>query len=114
MTSWRAGAVAIVLAGTVTGVIGQKSEHTPLFTAQQAAQGKALYAARCAACHGETLQGGAANPLAGPAFAAAWAGGPVVGWADSQLTVDDLDFIIRTTMPKGAVGKLAPRNTRPC
>lgn len=107
MTSWCARAVTIVLAGIVTVVMGQGAEDTPLFTAQQAAQGKALYAARCAACHGETLQGGSAGPLAGPAFAAAWTlGGFVGGWADSQLTVDDLDFIIRTTMPKGAAGKM--------
>lgn len=107
MTSRLAWAATIVLAGSITVVIVQGAQDPPLFTAQQAAQGKALYAARCAACHGEILQGGSAGPLAGPAFAAAWTlGGFVGGWADSQLTIDDLDFIIRTTMPKGAAGKM--------
>ena len=107
MTSWYARAMTIVLAGTVTVVMGQGAEDTPLFTVQQAAQGKTLFAARCAACHGETLQGGSAGPLTGPAFAAAWTSSGLVGdWADSQFTVDDLDFIIRTTMPKGAVGRI--------
>jgi alcohol dehydrogenase (cytochrome c) len=99
--------MTIVLAVVVTVVMGHGTDDTPLFTAQQAAQGKALYAAKCATCHGETLQGGSAGPLAGSAFAAAWTfGGFVGGWADSQLTVDDLDFIIRTTMPKGASGSM--------
>jgi alcohol dehydrogenase (cytochrome c) len=88
--------------------MGQGTEETPLFTAEQAARGKQLYAAKCATCHGETLQGGAAGPLAGPAFAKAWTIDHIVGdWADSQLMVDDLDFIIRTTMPKGAAGRMA-------
>ena len=39
----------------------------------------------------------------GLAFAARWTS----GWGDSKLTVDDLDFIIRTTMPKGSPGKMA-------
>jgi hypothetical protein len=46
MTSWYSRAVTIVLAGTVTGVMSQGAENPRLFTAQQAAQGKALYAAR--------------------------------------------------------------------
>jgi len=102
MTGWHGCAAIVVWAGTVTAVLGQGAEDPPLFTAQQAAQGKALYAARCAGCHGETLQGAIAGPLAGPAFATAWTS----GWNDSQLTVSDLDFIIRTSMPKGAAGKM--------
>lgn len=100
-------ALAIVLAGMATVTTGQQKKEAPLFTAQQATQGKAIYASRCAMCHGETLQGGAAGSLVGPAFAASWSlGGLVGGWGDAQLTVDDLDFIIRTTMPKGSAGKL--------
>lgn len=69
---------------------------------------------RCAPCHGETLQGASAGPLAGAAFAAAWTPGGLVGdRANSQLTVEDLDFIIRTTMPKGAPGRLTAKETAP-
>lgn len=108
MTRWHAGAVAIVLAATVTVAMGKGTKQMPLFTQQQVAQGKKLYAAKCAMCHGETLQGGAASPLAGPAFAAAWTRTGLVGdWANSQFTVEDLDFIIRTTMPKGSAGQMA-------
>ncbi|MEJ2008607.1 MAG: PQQ-binding-like beta-propeller repeat protein, partial [Acidobacteriota bacterium] len=86
-------------------VIAQGAQEPALFTARQAAQGKKIYAMRCAGCHGNTLQGGAANALAGPAFARAWA--PAGKWASSKFTVDDLDFVIRTTMPKDALGKLS-------
>ncbi len=96
-------AVAFTVAGAIVLAMGQKPEQAPLFTNEQVVQGKTLYAAKCATCHGDKLQGGAAGPLAGPAFAARWKS----GWADSQLTVDDLDFIIRTTMPKASPGTMA-------
>lgn len=108
MTIWVAWAATIVMAGTMTVVIVQGAGDPPLFTAEQAAQGKAVYAARCAACHGENLQGAAAGPLTGSAAATAWNRVDFVGdWASSQVTVDDLDFVIRTTMPKGSEGKMA-------
>jgi alcohol dehydrogenase (cytochrome c) len=108
MTRWRTCVVVVVLAGTAAVGMGQGTGDTPLFTAEQAAQGKALYLAKCAACHGEKLQGGAAGPLTGPAFATSWNMNEIVGdWANSQITVDDLDFVIRTTMPKGSAGKMA-------
>ena len=107
MTGWYAHAVAIAVVGTAAAAMGQGTKGMPLFTEKQVAQGKTLYAAKCATCHGETLQGGAAGPLAGPAFAAAWTRTGLVGdWANSQLTVDDLYFIIRTTMPKGSAGQM--------
>ena len=82
-----------------------------LFTAPQAARGGALYGKHCAACHGDALQGGVAGALTGPAFAMAWGGAPsgmLGNWGASKLTVDDLNFVIRTTMPRGAPGTLAP------
>jgi alcohol dehydrogenase (cytochrome c) len=37
----------------------------------------------------------------------AWSGDELpADWTDSPSTVDDLDFVIRTTMPKGSAGKL--------
>lgn len=101
MTRWFA--VAVTVAAGIAVTMGQVRKELPLFTKQQVAQGKTLYAEKCAACHGEKLQGGAARALAGPAFAARWTS----DWGDSKLTVDDLDFIIRTTMPKGSPGKMA-------
>ncbi|HUA15810.1 MAG TPA: PQQ-binding-like beta-propeller repeat protein [Verrucomicrobiae bacterium] len=102
MSRKYAAAVAITVAAGLAMAMGQGTKQPPLFTAQQVAQGKAVYAAKCAMCHGETLQGGAAAALTGRAFAASWKS----GWGDSQLTVDDLDSIIRTTMPKGSPGSM--------
>ncbi|HUO13420.1 MAG TPA: PQQ-binding-like beta-propeller repeat protein [Verrucomicrobiae bacterium] len=111
MTTWYRAAV-ITLAGVIAGAVGQVRSQTtshaikeaPLFTAQQVAHGKTLYAAKCAMCHGDNLKNGGANPLAGPGFAARWTS----GWGDAKLTIDDLDFIIRNTMPKGEPGTLRP------
>jgi cytochrome c5 len=70
-----------------------KAAGAGLFTAAQAARGKAVYAQACAACHGISLTDGA-PPLAGPAFEASW-GHP-------DMTVDDLLYLARTTMPPRA------------
>jgi PQQ-dependent dehydrogenase (methanol/ethanol family) len=81
------------------------------YTEEQAARGRALYGDACASCHGHELVDGAASPLAGPAFAASWSrqAAPGLtpsfeGWATP--TFDDVFFIMRTTMPQGAVGSL--------
>jgi alcohol dehydrogenase (cytochrome c) len=106
----RAGCTAVLLFSSTTyGAIGDIHKDSPLFTLQQAAEGKALFSVRCATCHGDALQGGSAPALAGADFASAWSADELAAdWADSQRTVDDLDFIIRTTMPKGGAGKLRP------
>ena len=106
MNKIHASVITLILIGAASPAMGQ-DQKSKLYTAQQAARGKVLYDTKCAQCHGETLQGGAAGPLAGPAFATAWYIDGFQGdWADSQLTIDDLDFIIRTTMPKGGAGSL--------
>jgi len=61
-----------------------------LYTSAQADQGKKLYATRCAACHGAYLEGVTAPPLAGQNFEKNWI---------STATMDDLFFLMRTTMP---------------
>jgi mono/diheme cytochrome c family protein len=61
-----------------------------LYTSDQAAQGKKLYATRCAVCHGADLEGVTAPPLAGPQLEKNWL---------STTTMDDLFFLMRTTMP---------------
>jgi alcohol dehydrogenase (cytochrome c) len=62
-----------------------------LFTAAQAKSGEDAYGRACASCHGPTLTGGAAPPLAGPGF--------VRSWRDPRVTLDDVFFVMRTTMP---------------
>jgi len=78
MSKWYAGAVAVTVAAVAVAAsqaAPQGTKHSPLFTARQVAQGERLYAAKCATCHGEDLQGGAAGPLTGPGFAARWTSG---------------------------------------
>ena len=90
---------------------GWAQEPEGYFTDVQAERGRALYRAACAACHGLDLEGGAASPLAGPRFAQRWNPGAsksvsdFAGWGSAS--VDDLYFIMRTTMPQGAVGSVS-------
>ena len=68
-----------------------------LYTSAQAEQGKKLYATRCAVSHGADLKGQSAPPLAGQRFERNWI---------STTTLDDLFFLIRTTMPVGMARSL--------
>jgi alcohol dehydrogenase (cytochrome c) len=96
--------LAFVTAGTAALAAGggqQSAGNRPaLFTAAQADQGKAIFEASCASCHGATLTGGSAPALAGPAFQRSW--------DDPRITLDDLFFVLRTTMPPNASGTLTP------
>ena len=108
MKMWGNWVLCAVLALVLNPVAAHDDVGKGLFTSEQAARGKVLYADKCAQCHGADLQGGSAGALSGPAFAASWNSSGFQGdWADTQLSVDDLDFIIRTTMPKGAGSSLA-------
>ncbi len=69
---------------------GGAAPEAGLYTSAQAEQGKKLYATRCAACHGADLGGLTAPPLVGPRFEKNWI---------STTTMDDLFFLMRTTMP---------------
>jgi len=82
------------------------SSRASLFTEAQAARGETVYAQSCASCHGATLTGGIAPPLIGPAFARSWNGGTpdyltprADDRSDPRVTLDDLFFVLRTTMP---------------
>jgi len=66
-----------------------------VYTDAQAMRGSAIYTEKCASCHGPTLGGSLAPPLAGGAFAAAW-GGPLSAIVDK----------IQATMPANAMGTL--------
>ena len=69
-----------------------------VYTAEQARRGNGLYQANCAACHGDSLQGGeAAPPLAGDTFNSTWEG----------VKLGDLFDRIRSTMPQNQPGSLS-------
>ena len=69
-----------------------------VYTADQAAQGKALFADKCATCHGADLNGAEmAPPLVGPTFLGDWVG----------QSADDLFTRIHTTMPANDPGSLS-------
>ena len=90
-------AVALLAAGaqlqaTPEPTIGQPPAAAPVFTAAQAAAGRDVYQARCAACHQADLGGSnEAAPLAGPAFINVWR---------ERSTVQLADYI-RAAMPPG-------------
>ncbi len=100
---------AVVVVGIVAlaaGVVADGAPQAPsatrtaFYSAAQAEQGKAIFDTSCASCHGDSLAGGSAPPLTGPAFQASW-GGP-------RVTLDDLFFVLRTTMPPRASDTLTP------
>lgn len=82
---------------SVTGAIGTND----WYSADQAAQGKALFAQKCQVCHGANLQGGAGPALAGNQFFLRYQGKPLSAlWST-----------IHTQMPLTAPGTLtAPQS----
>jgi alcohol dehydrogenase (cytochrome c) len=88
-------------AGLAAGGAQQAPADRPaLYTAAQAAEGRTIFDASCSACHGAALTGGSAPALAGPAFQRSWGG--------DRITLDDLFFVLRTTMPPNASATLTP------
>jgi mono/diheme cytochrome c family protein len=75
-----------------------RTANDGVYTDAQATRGQALYKERCAVCHGATLGGGLAPPLAGSVFIAAWGAQPL----------SELASKIRNTMPANDPGKLTP------
>jgi alcohol dehydrogenase (cytochrome c) len=66
-------------------------------SAEQVDRGQRVYGASCAHCHGVELEGTVGPALVGPRFLYSWA----------KKGADDLYYILRTTMPKPAVGSLS-------
>jgi mono/diheme cytochrome c family protein len=66
-----------------------------VYTAAQAGRGQALYAERCASCHGPTLGGAQGPPLVGDQFVRTWSG-----------PLSELVSKIQNTMPANDPGKL--------
>lgn len=91
--------VAAVAIGPLSPVLHAQKARTAndaVYTAAQAMRGRTLYQQRCTMCHGESLTGGLAPPLAGSMFLGAWGGHSL--W--------DLASKIRNTMPADDPGKL--------
>ncbi len=90
------------LLSVLIAAAGRAQQPAGLYTADQAGRGQAVYAQRCSQCHGADLSGASAPALAGVSFARTW-GRP-------RLTLDDLYYVLRTTMPKDAPGSLERRD----
>src|SRR6266545_3271856 len=102
MKTWTATLSLVVIAVVVGHGQLPRPENTtrqPLFTDAQAATGEAIYRQSCASCHGASLAGASAPPLTGARFAASW--------NDPRVTLDDLFFVLRTTMPPRASNALS-------
>ena len=80
------------------GPQGNRTVADRVYTSAQAQRGKALYDVQCAACHGATLGGGLAPPLAGADFLRVWNGRPLAELVDK----------IQHTMPLTSPGTLSP------
>ena len=94
------GLVALALGASVLALRAQPpagNAWNGVFTADQAAAGKMVFDAKCAACHGGDLTGGGEAPaLAGTGFIGEWAG----------QSVGDLATRLHTTMPANDPGSL--------
>ena len=94
--SARAAAILLLLVPSVSMQAQQaRTSRDGVYTDAQATRGSATYKEKCASCHGPTLGGSLAPPLAGDAFAASW-GGPLSAIVDK----------IQATMPANAMGTL--------
>ena len=93
--------LGLVLGLSPAALKAQTAKHNVwdgVYTAEQAAQGKALFADKCATCHGADLNGAEmAPPLVGPTFLGDWVG----------QSADDLFTRIHTTMPANDPGSLS-------
>jgi mono/diheme cytochrome c family protein len=88
------------MAGVCLLPVAAAAQEASLYSASQAAQGAALYARQCTACHGAKLEGGAGPALTGSSFRQLAAG--------QHLTAAALLDRISTTMPMTAPGSLKP------
>ncbi len=99
--NWRSRAWVIGLALAGVGSIAFSQALAPpaaSFTEDQAARGKAVFDANCAACHGLTMGGGPGGPpLTGAAFRVRW---------DPQPAEAIFQFV-RERMPPGGGGSLS-------
>jgi len=94
-------ALALVLGASIVALKAQTPSRNVwdgVYTADQAAQGKALFESKCATCHGSDLNGAEmAPPLVGAMFLGDWVG----------QSVGDLFTRVHTTMPGNDPGSLS-------
>jgi mono/diheme cytochrome c family protein len=99
-TSWVASACVVsaplVWIAAAADAQAVRTVQDGVFTDAQAARGQTLYAQRCSGCHGPTLNGAQAPPLAGNAFVSKFGMEPL-----SALFIK-----IRYTMPPAAPAQL--------
>ena len=101
-TGWLLGVGALVCAAGLVAAAQGKTAAGGVFTEDQATKGKATYAGKCAACHGEDLSGGGFAPaLSTDAFTGSW----------STKTLGDLFDKIKSTMPADSPGTLSDDGT---
>ena len=96
--------VCAILVAVGTGLVAfsrtqqQSTIWDGVYSSEQAARGKKLYAERCANCHGDGLQGVEMAPaLTGPTFYSTWEG----------ETLNALFERMRVSMPLDAPGSLS-------
>jgi alcohol dehydrogenase (cytochrome c) len=88
--------IALALASLSASALRAQTPAT--FTSAQAEAGADIYAAQCALCHGDSLQGGGAGPaLQGEAFNNRWSG----------QSMSALIQLINTSMPPGGSSELS-------
>jgi mono/diheme cytochrome c family protein len=107
MTSIQRGILGLVLASSLAGSAllalqtQAQSVSDGVYTTPQATRGQALYASRCASCHGANLAGRSGPPLTGDDFLANWETQPLLELANK----------IDKTMPKDETPKLTPQQS---
>jgi mono/diheme cytochrome c family protein len=99
-----AGFALVMVGASILTLKAQTSRNAwdGVYTAEQAAQGKALFQSKCATCHGAELTGAEmAPPLVGAVFLGDWVG----------QSVGDLFTRVHTTMPGNDPGSLSNAET---
>ncbi len=99
VVSILASAFGLAARSSSAAVVQEEAQQGGLYTAAQASRGRDIYRAHCAVCHGSRLDDGVAVALVGPDF--------LGQWGTPARSLDDLFFILRTTMPRPAAGSLA-------
>ena len=98
-----AAAICVTLTGSESAPLSAQQTRTVndgVYSAAQATRGHAMYRDRCIDCHGPTLGGLQAPPLAGDDFLRRWSG-----------SLSDLVNKIQNTMPADHPGMLTPQQS---